>query len=49
MLQPFKRPPHKLVKNTQTTRRPTNCLSMFDHFVGLAFKRLKESSKTSKT
>ena len=28
--------------NTQTTRRllPTNCLSVFDHFVGLAVKGL---------
>ena len=30
---------HKMVKHTQTIRQqqPTNCLSMFDHFVGLAF------------
>ena len=30
------------VKHTQTIRRllPTNCLSVFDHFVGLALKRL---------
>ena len=29
-----------MVKHTQTTRRqkPTNCLSVFDHFVGLALK-----------
>ena len=33
---------HKMVKHTQTIRRqkPTNCLSVFDHFVGLTFKRL---------
>ena len=31
-----------MVKHTQTIRQqqPTNCLSMFDHFVELAFKRL---------
>ena len=31
-----------MVKHTQTIRRqqPTNCLSVFDHFVGLAPKRL---------
>ena len=32
----FKRQPHKMVKHTQTIRRllPTNCLSVFDHFMG---------------
>ena len=42
-----------MVKHTQTIRRllPTNCLSVFDRFVGLALKRLlleietKESKK----
>ena len=31
-----------MVKHTQTIRRqkPTNCLSVFDHFVGLALKVL---------
>ena len=31
-----------MVKHTQTIRRqqPTNCLSLFDHFVGLALKGL---------
>ena len=31
-----------MVKHTQTTRRqnPKNCLSVFDHFVGLAVKGL---------
>ena len=31
-----------MVKNTQTIRRlsPTNCLRVFDHFVGLALKGL---------
>ena len=33
---------HKMVKHTQTIRRllPTNCLSVFDHFVWLALKGL---------
>ena len=32
-----------MVKHTQTIRRPlpTNCLSVFDHFVGLVFKGLR--------
>ena len=32
-----------MVKHTQTIRqqKPTNCLSVFDHFVGLALKWLK--------
>ena len=31
-----------MVKRTQTIRwqKPTNCLSVFAHFVGLALKRL---------
>ena len=31
-----------MVKHTQTIRRllPTDCLSVFDHFVGLPFKGL---------
>ena len=39
---PFKRQSHKMVKHTQTIRRqqPTYCLSVFDHFVKLAFKGL---------
>ena len=39
----FKRQPQKIVKHTQTIRRqqPTNCLSMFDHFVGLGLKELR--------
>ena len=33
-----------MVKHTQTIRRllPTNCLSVFDHFVGLALKELRD-------
>ena len=32
-----------MVKHTQTIRRllPTNCLSVFDHFLGLALKGLR--------
>ena len=35
---------HRMVKHIQTIRRqfPTNCLSVFDHFVGLALKGLSE-------
>ena len=35
-----------MVKHTQTIPRqkPTNCLSVFDHFVGLALKELKYST-----
>ena len=38
----MKRQSHKMVKRTQTVRRqfPTNCLSVFDHFVILALKGL---------
>ena len=41
--QPFKRHPYKMLKRTQTVRRvlQTNCLSLFEHFVGFALKRLK--------
>ena len=39
---PFKCQPLKMVSHTQTIRRflLTNCLSVFDHFVGLARKGL---------
>ena len=35
----FKRQPYQIAKHTQTIRRllRTNCLSVFGHFVGLAF------------
>ena len=38
---------YKMVKNTQIIRRlfPTNCLSVFDHFVGLTLKGLKKTNK----
>ena len=38
----FKAPPHKMVKDTETIRwqQSTNCLSVFDHFAGLAHKGL---------
>ena len=40
-----KRQPHKMVKHTQPVRwlLPTNCLSVFDHFMGLALKGLSTS------
>ena len=40
--QAFKRQPHKMVRHTQTIRwqKPTNCMSVFDHFVGLTLKKL---------
>ena len=40
--EPFKRQSHKMVKQTQTFCRllPSNCLSVFDHFVGLVLKEL---------
>ena len=36
------RQPHKMVRHTPTIRRqkPTNCLSVFDHVVGVALKGL---------
>ena len=45
--EPFKRQPYKIVKHTQTIRRllPTNCSSVSDHFVGLAFKGLRLETK----
>ena len=43
-IYPFRDQPLKTVKHTQTIRRllPTNCLSVFDHFVGLALKGLSQ-------
>ena len=40
----FKYQPHKIVKHTQTIcqQQPMNCLSVFDHLVGLAFKQLND-------
>ena len=42
MYQHFKHQPHKMVKHTKKIRRllPTNYLSVFDHFVGLALNGL---------
>ena len=37
-----------MVKHTQTIRR-LNCLSVFDHYAGLAFKGLKVSLLTKQT
>ena len=40
------RQPHKMVKHTQTICQLllTNCLSVFDHFKGLALKGLTETN-----
>ena len=40
-----------MAKHTQTICRqqPTNCLSVFNHFVGLALKGLNNWKSTSKT
>ena len=42
--QPFKQQPHKMVKSNQAIcwLLPTNCLSVFGHFVGLALKGSKK-------
>ena len=39
----MKRQPYKMVKHIQTVLwlLPTNCLSVFNHFMGLALKGLK--------
>ena len=39
-VNPFQCQPHKMVKHTQTIcqQQPTNCLSVFDHFVGLVLR-----------
>ena len=46
--QSFKCQSHKMVKYTKAIRRqqPTNCLSVFDHFDGLALEGLRVSIKT---
>ena len=38
-----------MVKQTQTIRQQiaTNCLSVFDHFAGLAFKEIKTLTQLS--
>ena len=43
-ISPFKRQPQKMGRHAQAIRRllPTNCLSRFDHFVGLALQGLKK-------
>ena len=45
MLYPFKCQPHKMVKHTQNCKLPTNCLSVFDHFVGFAVKGYRSFEK----
>ena len=47
MLNPLSANPHKMVKHTRKIRRqqPTNCLRVFDHFVGLKLKDLIKTYK----
>ena len=42
-LNPLSANPNKMFKHTQTIRPllPTNCLSVFDHFVGMALEGLR--------
>ena len=49
--QPFKRQPHRMVKHTQTIRQLllTNCLTVLDHFLGLALKELIDFRGVFKT
>ena len=63
LFNPLSANPHKMVKHTQNTilrQQPTSCVTMFDHFVGLALKgltvfdhfvglALKELSKASRS
>ena len=44
MINPFKRQPHNMAKHTQAIRRllATNCMNVFDHFVGLGQKGLSK-------
>ena len=46
----FKPQPPKMVRQTQVIRlqQPANCLSLFDHFVGLGLKGLIKSQKIHK-
>ena len=46
LVKPFKRQSHKMVKHTQKIHLPTNCLSVFDHFVGSAVKGLTVFTKS---
>ena len=45
LLQPFKRQPDKMVKQTQTILRqqPMNCLNVYDHLVGLSWTHAKKT------
>ena len=50
MVQLFKQQTYKMVKYIQTIRgqQPTNCLSVFDHFVGLALQGLTNKQELRK-
>ena len=43
VIKSFKHQPPEMIKHTQTIRwqQPTNCLNVFDDFVGLTVKGLK--------
>ena len=45
-INPLKSQPHKMVKHNKIIhqQQPTNCLSVFDHFVGFALKGLKQQN-----
>ena len=46
-ISPFKRQPYKIVQKTQAIRRllSTNCLSVFNHFMGFTLKGLRKFFK----
>ena len=46
LTKPSKRQPHKMFKHTQTIlwQQPTNCLSVFNHYVELTLKGLRINS-----
>ena len=50
IFKPFKCQPHKVVIRTQTIRRQQslNCLSVFDHFVGLTLRVNKRGGEYQK-
>ena len=49
-LEHKKRQPHKIVKHTETIHLllPMNCLSVFDHFVGLVVNMFKVNNKDNR-
>ena len=43
----FKKDTNKCCNICKIARKPTNCLSVFDHFVGLTLKGLKVDKKSN--